>query len=350
VLEVSGTYREIGYQIGRHLAEIIQLVISRRSAWHQGLMAVLDSPAGRRRSQELLRLTARHFPHLLEEIRGMAEGAGLAFDAMWAMTIKSELGALDAPNPGCSTLHYRDRRRSWLAHNEDGHAAYARIMAVVRATPPSGVRFVSMVYPGILTGNGPSLNSRGVVQTTNYIGSVHSAVGLPRYVIGRAILEARSLDEAVQIATLEPRAYPYHHNLASLEDGRSLSVETVPGAHDTHEPTGLYVHTNHLILDGTDAYPHQDEQYRGTSSMSRYTVLQRRVGELVGQKVRAETLLAMLSSHQRAPYSPCRHPKGEIQGHTLGTALYDLRKGSFRLYRDNPCTAVPDESFVELVP
>ena len=96
----------------------------------------------------------------------------------------------------------------WLFQNEDGHAAYGDLMFVVKVSPPSGVRFISLVYPGIITGNGPSLNSRGVIQTTNYISSTKSEIGIPRYVIGRAILEANDAKEAVEIATMQPRAYP----------------------------------------------------------------------------------------------------------------------------------------------
>jgi isopenicillin-N N-acyltransferase-like protein len=349
LLEVRGSHHEIGLAIGRRFRDNILTVISRRREWHSDLLRVLASPIGRRRSAELMRLTKLHFPELLDEVRGMAEGAGIDFNAMWAMTIKSELGSLEVEPPGCSTLFYRGEDHSWLCHNEDGHAAYLDQMFLVRVTPPSGVRFVSMVYPGILTGNGPSLNSRGVIQTTNYIGSTRSEIGLPRYVIGRAILEAKSLEEARQIATLEPRAYPYHHNLASLADGRYLSVETVPGASGTVEPSsGLYVHTNHLLHEDTRGYRYQDEQYRSSSSMSRFEVLTGLAAHRESPSFAVDDLLEMLSSHERAPYSPCRHPRASVQGQTLGTAVFDLTGGSFKLARGNPCAATRGQGFAEI--
>jgi predicted choloylglycine hydrolase len=337
LLEVRGSYREIGYQIGRRFRRRIRAVIETRRAWHEGLLELLRSPAGRRRSARLLALTRSEFPHLLDEIRGVAEGAAIGFDAMWALTIKAELGTIEAEPPGCSTIALRA-----------GHAAYSDRMFLVRVRPPSGVGFVAMVYPGTITGNGPALNEAGVVQTTNFIGSTHSEIGVPRYVIGRAILEATDLEEAVEIATLEPRAYPYHHNLASIRDGDYRSVETTPAATAVERPRGLFVHTNHLLHVPTADYPHENAEYRATSSMPRYAVLQTRSAGVDPAGAGLDDLLAMLSAHERAPYSPCRHPRGEVRGQTLGTAVFDLAAGTFRLYAGNPCTSVPAGTPMEL--
>jgi hypothetical protein len=308
----------------------------------------MSSETGRRYSKELLRLSRKHFPHLVDELQGIAEGAGVHFNAVWAMTIKSELGALTDEMPGCSTVYVGSKQRQWLFHNEDGNAAYADLMFVVRVSPPSGVNFVSLVYPGILTGNGPSMNSRGVIQTTNYIGSTRAEMGLPRYVLGRAILEAASLEEAQQIATLEPRAYPYHHNLAGVKERSYRSLETVPGKVAEEEPKGVFVHTNHLLHRRTRRYSYQDEVYRESSSMSRYEVLQTLAEDAEIGELGPETVLDWLSSHQRKPYSPCRHPQGEIRGQTLATAFFDIRTGSFRLYKGNPCTATYLGAYMDL--
>lgn len=32
-------------------------------------------------------VTQKHFPHLLEKVKGMADGAGLHFDAVWAVSL-----------------------------------------------------------------------------------------------------------------------------------------------------------------------------------------------------------------------------------------------------------------------
>ncbi|MCK4358466.1 MAG: hypothetical protein KAW92_06940 [Candidatus Cloacimonetes bacterium] len=348
LLEVRGSYEQIGYQIGKVFGANIRQIIQRRSGWHSKLINILNNNKGRHFSKELLRLTQKHFPHILKEVKGMADGAGVDFNHLWVMCIKSELLAHDYNTPGCSSIFYQDNGKVWLFHNEDGHAAYDGLMFVVKVLPPSGVSFISQVYPGIITGNGPSLNIKGVIQTTNYIGSTRSEIGIPRYVIGRAILEAKNAKEAVEIAIMQPRAYPYHHHIGSMVDQSYFSIETTPDSTQVKEPKGLYFHTNHLIFKRTQNYKYEDNEYKNTSSISRYEVIEEKLKTLDLHQTKPEDLLEILSSHQNAPYSPWRHPQGDIRGMTLGTAFFDLREGIFRLYKGNPCKAVKNQLYVNL--
>ena len=347
-LEIKGSYKEIGYQIGHVFRKNIKEIINRRSEWHSGLINILNSEEGRKYSKKLLELSQKHFPNIIEEIRGIADGSGIHFDFIWAMNIKSELGALEKEPPGCSSIFVKDDKNMWLFHNEDGHTAYKDIMFTIKVTPPSGVSFISMVYPGTITGNGPSLNSRGIVQTTNYIGSTKSEIGVPRYIIGRAILEAKDLNEAFQIATFEPRAYPYHHHLASFDEKKYTSVETIPGASEAKYPDGVYFHTNHLLFEKTKDYQFQDQEYKNTSSLSRYIVINEKLNEFENKNIQPDSMLSILSSHERKPYSPCRHPHEDILGQTLGTAFFDINEGQFYLYKGNPCEAVKNNQYITL--
>ncbi len=348
LLEIKGSYQEIGYRIGKYFGGNIKAIIRQRKEWHERLMNILATEKGRLVSGELKRLVQKYYPQYLEELTGMADGAGIAFPALWAISVKSELGALEKENPGCSTIFYHRGDKMWLFHNEDGHTAYRDRMFLVKVHPPSGVSFISLVYPGTLTGNGPSLNNRGVVQTTNYIGSTQSEIGIPRYVIGRAILEAKSLEEAGQIAMQQPRAYPYHHNLAGFTEKKYLSLETIPNAAQQFTPKGVYCHTNHLLLPLTKIYRHENQEYKNSSSMSRYTVLSEKIKNMHrGTPATPATFLEFLSSHENAPYSPCRHPRGEVKGQTLAIAFFDINRSVFRLYKGNPCRAVSRKHFQE---
>lgn len=348
LLEIKGSYREIGYQMGKYFGRNIKEIIRRRKKWHERLMTILATEQGRALSGELKRLVQKHYPQYLEELEGMADGAGIAFPALWVISVKSELGALEKENPGCSTLFYQGEDKMWLFHNEDGHTAYRDQIFLVKVHPPSGVSFISLVYPGTLTGNGPSLNNRGVVQTTNYIGSTQSEIGIPRYVIGRAILEAKNLAEAEQIAMQQPRAYPYHHNLAGFSEKKYVSLETTPNAAQHFTPDGAYCHTNHLLFPSTKIYSYENQEYKISSSMSRYTVLSEKIKNIYsGAAVTPATFLGFLSSHEKAPFSPCRHPQGEVKGQTLATAFFDINRGVFRLYKGNPCQAVSRKHFQE---
>jgi isopenicillin-N N-acyltransferase-like protein len=346
-LEIAGDYREIGFQVGKYFGKNIRTVIERRDEWHQHLLELLQSREGKQKSREYLQLTQKHFPHLLEEIRGMADGSGIHFDAIWAMCIKSELAVVEEEPEGCSTIAVQNTDNIWLIHNEDGNMAYDGLMFCIKVMPPSGVSFVSLVYPGIMTGNGLSINSKGIIQTTNYIGSTESEIGIPRYILGRALLEVKDLNEAVDIVTLEPRAYPYHHNIGSLSENKYLSLETTPESWEVKESTGIYYHTNHLLFDKTATYPAEDQEYKQSSSLSRYQVIKEKLQNFTKESPVPEDFLNILSSHQNKPYSPCRHPEGDIKGMTLGTAFYDFKEGKMRLYKGNPCLAVKNQRFTD---
>jgi predicted choloylglycine hydrolase len=337
-LKIKGSYRKIGYQIGQYFGDNMKKVIKRRSNWHTNLLEILRSKHGRQKSGEYLSLTKKHFPHLLEEIGGMADGAGLHFDAIWSICIKSELSAMDEEPTGCSTIFFPQKR--WLFHNEDGHMDYSGLMFILKVQPPSGVNYISLVYPGTITGNGPSLNNKGIIQTTNFIGSTESFIGIPRYILGRAVLEAKNLQEARDIVCMAPRAYPYHYNIGSFLKKKYISVETTPETCQLKEPEEIYCHTNHLLFEKTGNYEFEDLEYKKTSSMSRYEVIQKELQNPLRNNFKPEDFINILSSHLSKPYSPCRHPQGDVQGQTLGTAFIDFEEGVFRLYKGNPCEAL----------
>jgi hypothetical protein len=204
------------------------------------------------------------------------------------------------------------------------------------------VTFLSFVYPGLLPGNGPGFNAAGVVQTTNYIQPHRIADGIPRYFVGRAVLEAQTLAEAVDLVTVQPRAFSWHHNLASLDEGRILSVETVADPKPRHsvlEVDGLYIHTNHLLHDGmTGDGQAADRPYDVPyiSSTTRLDVLTRALADH-GPPTNVAEIMAMLTLHEGRPYSPCRHPEGEVEGITLGTAVFVAPNHTMKLYHGNPC-------------
>jgi hypothetical protein len=211
-------------------------------------------------------------------------------------------------------------------------------MFLVAARPRGGVPFMSLTYPGLLPGNGPGFNAKGVVQTTNYIQPRKGAEGIPRYFIGRAILEAGDLDEAVKLATRGKRAFPWHHNLASFPEARILSVETAPGQFHVREVTGFALHTNHFLhpeMKGAGGAL-LDVPYE--SSLTRFQVLSEKI-EQAGQPKTREAMMALLSLHEGKPYSPCRHPQGEIHGITLGTAVFEGGRPGMTLHHGNPCRA-----------
>jgi hypothetical protein len=339
LIEAAGSHYEIGRTIGAAMKESI-LGYFKYSDEYTNSVRYLEGE-GKEILGSMFSHASAAFPNLIEELEGMAESLGIPLMNLFAFNCRSEIKMLQDP-PGCSTIALKDGDRMILAHNEDGNDLNKGRMFLARVTPPSGITFLAFVYPGLLPGNGPVVNQNGIVETTNYIQPRRVADGIPRYFISRAILEAESLDEAVSLATIKGRAFPFHHNLVSLREGRIVSVETAAypeEKHDILEVEGFYIHTNHFLhpamVEGGE--PDQrpfDVPY--ISSTTRMEVLTAAVEEN-GEPSDVEGIVGLLSLHERRPYSPCRHPQGDVHGATLGTAVFQSPKVGMTLYHGNPC-------------
>ncbi|MCF8145237.1 MAG: hypothetical protein K9N21_15080 [Deltaproteobacteria bacterium] len=93
-------------------------------------------------------------------------------------------------------------------------------------------------------------------------------------------------------------------------------------------------HTNHFSQPGMENFSVQD-----ANSHSRLEVLTgltdgyaARLGDLYG-----DLLTQFLSSHDHWPDSPCVHAQTEEAGQTLGSTLFDVNNGTWRIAYNNPC-------------
>lgn len=342
--EISGNYREIGFKIGRNFKKNINSVLEKRKSWILKLKEKLSSKEGRYFKEIFLKEIKNAFPFYIDEIEGLSDGSGIDEETIWALNLQCELEYINEKD-GCSSIYFKDKEENYFLHNEDGNKANYNEMFLIYVKPPSGISFLSIVYPGLLPGNAPGINKIGIFQTTNYIGSTKVFEGVPRYVLSRAILEAKDLKEAKNIALYKPKAFPCHHNIGSFSEEKYISIETTPICFDIYEPDKLYIHTNHLILNNVKDYLYEEKIYREKSSISRYEVISEGIENLKG-KVKFEDLFALLSSHKRKPFSPCRHPEGEVEGQTLCTAYYDLKKKMIIFYNGNPCQSFKNDEKV----
>lgn len=335
IFEVSGTNYEIGFKIGKRFGENIREGFRRRKKWLENLKSLADGDFARE-FKGYIRAAKKHFPQYADEVRGWADGAGVPFEDLMALNMWAELTAMKRGRGegSCSTISLSDGKRIILAHNEDGSAAYKGLMFWLKASPRDGRSFQTLSYPGLLPGNSPGFNDAGIVQTTNYTPAAEWRVGIPRYFLNRAIFDTGTLDEAVKVATHPARGYGNHHNLASLREQRILSLEVTPAKHQVHEVKGVYFHTNHLILEAMKDQP----QFPGKSSLTRWRVLTKETENWQdATKVKVSDIIKALSNHERKPNSVCRHAVRHTGGATLGTAVFEIHKGTFRLYAGNPC-------------
>jgi predicted choloylglycine hydrolase len=256
-IEIAGTSHEVGVGLGRFGREIVHRHLVKGHAW-ASVMEFRDDP----RITSIRGLVEARFPAYWAELRGLAVGLDLPFDDVFLWNCRGDVWAF-APD-GCTTVQVPGRE-PLLAHNEDGDPGLRGHCALAHVRPEGGVAFTSFVYPASIPGHTFAVTEAGLVQAVNNIRSRRIGVGLPRMVLGRALLDCRTLDEAVRFLETSERAGAFHMTLAQKGDPRLVSIEY------THTTCSLAVidrprcHANHLVHDGTL----QEEQVITGSSQSR---------------------------------------------------------------------------------
>jgi predicted choloylglycine hydrolase len=332
------TYFDLGETIGKTFARQIQLGLTRRESWIKKLKEFAEGDM-EGRYNGFIRELEEHFPQYLEELKGQAQGAEVPFMDLMVLNLNPEFSAL-MRNPerilNCSTVMARGADRVMLAHNEDGADAYRDICYILKIKAPSNVTFLCMSYPGIIQGMAPGFNDQGIAHTCNFIGAKEVRIGVPRYFIDRAMLEARSLDEAIKTASHKRRSYSQNHNLVSYKDKRALMIETAPSKYQVKDISGIAVHANHFVMDEMKEVP--EFMLNVAASTPRYNILKQEAEKIPDQDMpAADQLVSILATHRGKPFCPCRHPSQTGPGCTLGTALFDTSNNYMKLYKNNPC-------------
>lgn len=247
LIEIAGAPHEIGVQLGRFGREIVHRHLVTGHAW-ASVMAFRDDP----RVAVMQRLVEARFPAHWAELQGMAEGLDLPFDAVFLWNCRGDVWAF-APD-GCTTVQIPGAE-PLLAHNEDGDPGFRGHCALAQVRPAGGTAFTGFVYPASLPGHTFAVTDAGLVQTVNNIRSRGIGPGLPRMVLGRALLDCRTLDEAARLLKTAERAGAFHVTLAQRSDPRLLSIEYTHATCSVITIDRPQCHANHLIHDGTRHEP-----------------------------------------------------------------------------------------------
>ncbi len=243
VVEVDGAPYEIGHALGRHAARAIHEQV-RELREFKALLPWRGHPY----TTKLEAAARRRTPAYVAEIEGLAAGADWPFEEAFLWNAKGDLRAAgEPPGHGCTTLFAVEDDARWIVHNEDGAAAHAGDVFMVRARPEEGLAFTSFAYPGLICGNSFAVNAMGVVQTLNNVRALDGRVGVPRQLVARALLDCAGLDGPLAILRGWTRASGYHHGLAQAGDPRLMAIEAPASGVAARLVEDRHAHANHLI-------------------------------------------------------------------------------------------------------
>jgi len=336
----KGPARELGRQHGAQARAQIRGLLD-----YLGYTLKLSRAQLHVRALRFLPLFERYAPHLVEEIHGLAEGAGIPVAEALAVQIRGELAQVQ--DEGCTTFVISSRGAAsgqvLIGQNSDVEPEMEDLAYVLRLEPDQKPAMLMWTFGGMIGYHG--LNSAGVAHFANSLGGGPAwKMGLPHYPLKRLMLEQRSFDDALGVLRQAPVCSSGNYVLCDGA-GRIADVELTPDgfALQTDDGEGFIAHSNHFVCSpyacqATDAASVPDSFGR----LSRMRQLFKgRVGKLtVGD------LKTFLADHDGAPTSICRHahdgpdhPSVSHRGHTVASMIAEPAAGRLHISRGNPCVA-----------
>jgi isopenicillin-N N-acyltransferase-like protein len=295
------------------------------------------------------------FPAYVEEMEGIARGAGLTFadvftmnartEVMWAATVRQTEAERSRFARECSAFALLPQRTEsghtllgqnwdWLSHSFDS-------LVVLEVEQEDKPNFVTVVEAGLLAKASLNSSGLGVAVNTMVTSADVAGPGLPYHVLIRAFADCDTLTEAIYMASKHERSSSGNYLLAHA-DGLAVDLETTPGDYRGVTPLlpqdGALVHTNHFIapIPGSEDVGH----YAMADSLIR---LQRIQASIIDDRTLAtvERLRTAMSDHADFPAAVCCHPDPRSadgdQWATVMSVVMDLDARELYVSQGNPC-------------
>lgn len=285
-------------------------------------------------------------PGLFEEMRGIADGAGLSLREVAALNARTELLARGSwPAEECTTYVWLppDGSPPQTMQTWDWHESQADTWFVWSLPQADGAVVHSLTEYGIVGKIGVS--SRDLSVHFNALGHRDDTGdgGVPVHVVARRILdEAHSVSDAVQIAGEAKVSASSAVTVTGRSDEGSWStamLELHPGGPTVIQGEGEYaVHTNHFLN-----LPDSDQVHRpGSTTRDRLNRVKDRVA--ARRPSDRAAMAALLADHEFGARSVCAHPAPDAalgeQTMTLAVAATEPATGSLSVHAGSACAAV----------
>ena len=298
-LEAGGKAYEMGYQHGAQAAELIQKYL----IW-------IDRMTGKSRdslcgsAMAFLPLMEALSPKFVEEIRGLAEGAGISFEEAVLCQARGE--AAKVGTEACTAFAMTGKATrdgvTLAGQNQDLAPEYADFAILLHVKPNDGrPRALLFTFAGQLGYSG--MNEHGIAHFANALYDCPWQMGLPHYPIKRVCLEQTDLSALWDVVSRHPTCSAGNMIICTGK-GEIADYEIRPeGAveYKSGDPDCI-IHANH----------YESAQYAGyetnslTDSCPRAERMQTLVREAYGS-IDVETMKTFLADHQGDPAAICRH-------------------------------------------
>ncbi|HUH95784.1 MAG TPA: C45 family peptidase [Anaerolineales bacterium] len=341
LIQTYGTHLEMGHQIGEACRPQVEHSIANarvliNSAYDQ---LELTWEGAQIQSRKYLPFAEERYPKYVDEMRGIAEGANVAFDDVMTLNVMEAVTTDALHLTRCTSFSVNEQRTAdghvLAAHNEDWVPEDEVDVYVVSAKPQDEPPFLAMTYGGLLPNVG--FNANGIAQLIDSVYPSDSRMGIPRLVVARAVLAARRISGAIGRALVPHRAAGYNHMLIH-ESGEMYSIEVSAQRFDIlHGTDGYLVHTNHYLSPTMKEVESDPEEL--ISSRVRYFRANRLLRQSQNHSIK--TLQTIQKDHVNFSNSICNHAVEWTdpldREKTINALVIDLTAREMHVCWGNPC-------------
>lgn len=314
-LAITGTSFEIGAALGRTARPLARRIASavRRNAFCCRLRAT--------EMTSLMQKVQERFPHLWEELRGISAGLDLDIEDVFLWNFLQD--RLDTSASGSVVINRLGYRL--LLNKRELGPTFGGKCKVIEVHPEGKPGYVSLYVPGCMPGTTFAANRAGVAHAVDPVPDESSVTGLPGFIVSRAVLDAGSLAEAIDIVMECDRYDSAHHILASTQEFVTVTIAATPSERKLAPIPNRHWHTNHFVGKTSQ------EEAACRLSMARYAALSGLMEKLPDHPTE-EDILSLLESKADPDVDAgaIQPTKGDI-----GTAVIKLCPGriEMRLFR-----------------
>ncbi|KAK5312881.1 hypothetical protein LTR93_011152 [Exophiala xenobiotica] len=318
-IRCSGTAYEIGVKHGRAATEELRSSVE----FYEGLFMKhtgLSWPEVHREAIKFLPFLQKSTPDYIDELKGVADGAGVMFDTILAMNARTEI-LYGLFIDGCTALAVRRGEDIFLGQNWDWKPAQSPNVLTVHIEQLGKPTIHMITEAGIIGKIG--LNSHGVGVTLNAVGAKGVSFDkLPSHLALRAVLDCTSKEATERQLRKFGVASACHITIADATTGAmGLECTAVDMVEIPMDGSGICAHSNHLV---------KEHEVAGVSLVDDSIFRLHRIQQLSSEieVLSLETFAAVLKNEENYPGAINRvfsvsDPTGS---ETLFSVVVDLRR------------------------
>jgi isopenicillin-N N-acyltransferase like protein len=326
LVEVSGLPRERGRRYGEQARARVRLGVEHYSEQliARGLGFDEISPLVARFQPAIAEFDSAY----LEEMRGIAEGAGVNYESVVLLNARTEIlklvkrGAGKDEADGCTGVvalpEATAAGRLIHAQNWDWKVECAETVVVLKITGGEGPEILTFTEAGALARSG--FNAAGVAITANYLecDRDYRRLGVPLALIRRRALEQSHLALALRAVYVTPKSAA-NNMIVSQASGFAIDIECAPDeSFLVHPHRGLIVHANHFQSPTALAKLKDMGPANTPDSLYRDVRVREALAPAIGAITR-ETVKAALFDDFETPWSVCRPPRQSLNNNLSAT-------------------------------